>query len=68
MNNLLEVHISGQNHAPALFEKRAIAELSLDEMMQIDGGTTPICVAVLATATIVVAGIAIGKGIYNATH
>ncbi len=32
---------------PQLFEKRTVAELSADEMMQIDGGTTPVCAAAI---------------------
>ncbi|TGE28111.1 class IIb bacteriocin, lactobin A/cerein 7B family [Hymenobacter metallicola] len=65
MNNLSQVHFGGQT---ALFEKRAIVELSLDEMMQIDGGTTPACVAVGATAAIFWTGVQIGRAIYDATH
>jgi hypothetical protein len=28
----------------SLFEKRVVAELSAEEMLQVDGGTTPLCV------------------------
>jgi lactobin A/cerein 7B family class IIb bacteriocin len=52
---------------PALFEKRAIVELSPEEMMEIDGGTTPACIvgAYIACAW---SGVQIGRAIYDATH
>ncbi|GAA4039208.1 hypothetical protein GCM10022409_26060 [Hymenobacter glaciei] len=33
-----------------LFEKREIVELSHDEMMAVDGGTTPVCAAAAASS------------------
>ena len=33
-----------------LFEKREIVELSHDEMMAVDGGTTPVCAWAVAAA------------------
>ncbi len=67
MNNLPQVHFSGQTPGLVLFEKRAIIELSSDEMMEINGGTTPLCL-VAAGAAIVWSSIQIGRAIYGATH
>ena len=39
-----------------LFEKRTVAELSADEMMQIDGGTTPVCAAAIASSSWCIGG------------
>lgn len=50
MNALLQIHHGGQDPMPSLFEKRAIVELSSDEMMAIDGGTTPVCLIALASS------------------
>jgi len=40
-----------------LFEKRTVAELSADEMMEIDGGTTPVCAVAVASSTWCIAGV-----------
>lgn len=65
MNNLPQVHFSEQDQASVLFEKRAIVELSQDEMMEIDGGTTPLCALGIAAF---VGGVAVGRAIYDVTH
>jgi lactobin A/cerein 7B family class IIb bacteriocin len=36
----------------SMFESRTIVELSDAEMMQIDGGTTPVCAAAVASSHI----------------
>lgn len=50
MDALLQVNYADQNNMLALFEKRAIVELSPDEMMGIDGGTTPVCLIALTSS------------------
>ncbi|TGE28112.1 class IIb bacteriocin, lactobin A/cerein 7B family [Hymenobacter metallicola] len=50
---------SNYTFAPAtesMFESRTIVELSELEMMQIDGGTTPVCAAAVASSNWCIAG------------
>ena len=52
--------------APAtesLFNSRTIVELSDFEMMQVDGGTTPVCVVAIASSTYCIAGGALLVGV-----
>ena len=39
-----------------LFEKRTVLELTDDEMLEIEGGTTPVCAAVVASSGWCIAG------------
>ncbi|MDQ2770624.1 MAG: class IIb bacteriocin, lactobin A/cerein 7B family [Bacteroidota bacterium] len=47
----------------SLFESRTIVELSDAEMMQIDGGTTPVCVAAVASSTWCIGGGLVAVGL-----
>jgi hypothetical protein len=47
-----------------LFEKRTVAELSTDEMVNVDGGATPLVTIIVADGTIKIAvGIGVGIGV-----
>lgn len=48
----------------ALMQKRTVSELSEKEMLEIDGGTSPIC----AAAAVCAVGYYCGKALYYATH
>lgn len=59
--------------ASPLFEKRIVAELSEAEMLGIDGGTTPVCAAAVASSGwciggAIVVGSFVGGVIYGYTH
>ncbi|MEC5143151.1 class IIb bacteriocin, lactobin A/cerein 7B family [Chitinophaga sp. 212800010-3] len=47
-----------------LMQKRTVSELSEKEMLEIDGGTSPIC----AAAAVCAVGYYCGKALYYATH
>lgn len=72
--NILElqnVPVIAVPSAQALMQKRTVSDLSEKEMLEIDGGTTPLCVA--AAAVGIAAGVAglsyyAGKALYYATH
>lgn len=58
-----------------LFEKREIVELSFDEMMAVDGGTTPVCAFAIEAAYassvgcgVAIAGAAVAAYEYVRTH
>lgn len=62
-----------------LFEKRTVVELTENEMMGIDGGTTAACGAGAVAVTVVVGvaagavqiwqgGVAVGQWLYSVTH
>lgn len=57
-----------------IFEKRTAAELTENEMLEIDGGTANLCIFALyvgiagGLATAYTAGVAVGQWLYSATH
>ncbi len=50
MNPVLEMETAELTTAPALFEKRTIVELTDSELAEVQGGTTPVCAAAVASS------------------
>lgn len=63
---MLKPSLSKVNES-SMFEKRTVSELSESELMEIDGGTSPLFITA-AAAGIFYSGYLIGQGIYNVTH
>lgn len=73
-NQILELQhapVMVEQFQPSLLQKRTISELSENEMLEIEGGTSTLCVAAAAVgvaAGVMAIGYYTGKAIYYATH
>jgi lactobin A/cerein 7B family class IIb bacteriocin len=54
--------------SPALMQKRTVSELTENEMIEVDGGLTPLAAAVGIAAGAAAIGYYCGKALYYATH